>query len=92
MEKQFPADVHFTRPNGGLFIWFDLPNGLSGKAFTEFAAKKGVACVPGSAFDLDQDPSNSGVRLNFSVPSFEQIESGITILSECLKQFMSGRS
>ncbi len=92
MDELFPSNVPFTRPNGGLFIWFDLPDGLSGKDFSEFAAKKGVACVPGSAFDLNEDPSNPGVRLNFSVPSFEQIESGIKTLSECLKQFTSQRS
>ncbi len=84
----FPSCVGYTRPNGGLFIWLELPKGFSGSEFTEYAAPKGVACVPGATFDLGEDRMNNGVRLNFTVPSFEQIERGIATLSDCLKEFL----
>lgn len=89
IERWFPAEIACTKPDGGLFIWFDLPEGMSGSEFSSYAVKKGVACVPGSAFDLNEDPMNRGVRLNFSVPSFEEIDKGIEILGGCIREFMA---
>jgi len=84
----FPPEISCTEPNGGLFIWFDMPEGLSGSDFTEYALKKNVACVPGATFDLAEDRRNRGVRMNFTVPSFEQIERGIEILAGCIGDFL----
>ncbi len=89
IDKLFPAEIKCTRPKGGLFVWFDLPKGHSGTGFSAMAAPRGVACVPGAAFDLKEDRSNTGVRLNFTVPSFEQIEKGIAILADCIKDTLN---
>ncbi|WP_040948254.1 PLP-dependent aminotransferase family protein [Gorillibacterium massiliense] len=73
--------VTFNSPEGGLFLWCDLPKSVVMLDYCKKAAEKGVAVVPGTAFLVDEgDPCNA-IRLNFSTPSDEQIVRGIEILS-----------
>ena len=88
IDKYFDKRVTRTNPGGGIFIWCDLPEGYSGTDLWKFALTKKVACVPGATFDVNSDPTNRGFRLNFSLPSLEEIENGCRILGECLKEFL----
>lgn len=87
MDRAFGQAVRYTRPRGGLFIWCYLPEGKSGNDFCTAAIKRKVACVPGSAFDAAGRDIN-GIRLNFSMPTIQQIDTGIDILADCLKEFL----
>lgn len=88
LEKELDPRIHFTRPEGGLFIWCTLPEGRSGfDACAAFSEKK-VAAVPGSAFDAAEWRDNPGFRLNFSLPSAEEIRRGVSILGACTKEFL----
>lgn len=80
--------VDYTRPDGGLFIWCTLPDGYSGHEFCLMASERKVACVPGSAFDPAEWRDKPGVRLNFSMPTLEQIDAGTAILGECFRTFI----
>lgn len=86
IERHFPASVRVTRPEGGLFLWVTLPDGLSGMAVHEKAVASGVAAVPGAPFFPDSCPNDSGFRLNFSVPSARQIEEGIARMGTVLQE------
>jgi len=88
IEKYFDKRVTHTSPGGGLFIWCDLPEGYSGTDLWRFALEHKVACVPGATFDVNSDPQNRGFRLNFSLPSLEEIDKGCRILGECLREFL----
>ena len=88
MEENFPSGVAFTRPQGGIFLWCTLPEGYSGKEFCSFAVERGVAAVPGATFDTQSDPKNRCFRLNFTVPSHEQIKKGVGILGDCLRDYL----
>jgi 2-aminoadipate transaminase len=88
IDKYFDKRVTHTRPGGGIFIWCDLPEGYSGTDLWRFALEHKVACVPGSTFDVKLDPKNRGFRLNFSLPSFEEIEKGCRIMGECIREFL----
>lgn len=85
MEQLFPKEVSFTRPEGGLFLWCSLPDSVSGMAFCKKATQAGVACVPGGTFDPKEDPDCPCFRVNFSLPTLEQIDQGISILANCMK-------
>lgn len=76
METFFPADVTFTRPKGGMFIWAALPEGQSSKALFEKAIVEKVAFVPGDPFYTDGRVANT-MRLNYTNASKEVIEEGI---------------
>lgn len=85
MDKHFPPGVTYTRPEGGLFLWCTLPAGSDMPAFVAQALKKGVAVVPGTAFNCDESAPSDSFRLNYSTPSDEQIVRGIGILSGALR-------
>lgn len=83
-----PESVKFTQPDGGLFIWVDLPKGKSGYDLFEQLVDRKLATVPGSTFDPTAWRDAPGIRLNFSMPSPEEIEKGTAIFGEVIKGFV----
>lgn len=88
LESKLPEDVVFSRPQGGLFVWMDLPEGSDGKELAALTVQQKVSIVPGNCFMVEDDKVSRGVRLNFSMPSAEQIEKGTDILAACVKQYL----
>ena len=83
LDRYFDPRVTFTRPQGGLFIWGTLPDEVDMMQFCRDAVAKKVAVVPGSAFLPHEETMVSrSFRMNFSMPSDEQIEKGVKILGE----------
>jgi 2-aminoadipate transaminase len=81
----FPKGVTFTRPDGGLFIWAELPQGADAEGLFKTCVEKGVAFVPGTHFYPDGGHKNT-LRLNFSMPSLEQIDRGMDILKSAIEE------
>jgi 2-aminoadipate transaminase len=86
MAAEFPQDVTWTRPQGGLFIWVTLPDRLDMMDFCRRAAAAKVAVVPGNAFLAVAEERTNAFRLNFSTPTAEERGRGIAILGELLGQ------
>ncbi len=86
MDKCFPAEVTYTRPEGGLFLWCTLPEGIDLNDFVKSALARKVAVVPGTAFNCDASSYSNSFRMNYSTPSDEQIVRGVRILGEILKE------
>ena len=84
LTRYMPSDVTFTRPDGGLFLWCTLPERVSQPMFIKQAAEQGVFVVPGGTFNCDETAGSRSFRLNYSVPSAQQIEQGISILGSLL--------
>ena len=86
LDEYMPSEVKYTRPEGGLFLWCTLPEGIVlSELITELSAQ-GVFVVPGTAFNCDETAPSSSFRLNYSTPSEEQIERGIKILCEVIRK------
>ncbi len=85
LEKEIDRSwgVRWTRPEGGLFLWMQLPPGLDASKLLEKALERNVAFVIGSAFHCDEGGSNA-LRLNFSYPSVEQLRTGAARLAEAI--------
>ena len=81
--ESFPAGTKWTKPQGGLFIWVELPVGLDALEILQKAIEKKVAFVPGTHFCADGGHENT-LRLNFSNSSIEQIRTGMTALREII--------
>lgn len=75
----FPEGTRYTRPEGGLFIWAELPAGLDAKKLLDKAVERHVAYVPGTHFFVDGGHENT-LRLNFSASTLEQIHQGMATL------------
>lgn len=85
IEKYFPAETKWTRPEGGLFLWLEFPETINGtKLFRDALAQK-VAFVPGAPFFAVEARQNFA-RLNFSNSKPEMIEVGIRRLGQVIKQ------
>ncbi len=82
IEKYFPAGVTHTTPNGGLFVWCDLGEGVDTQKLAALATARKVVYVPGATFMTDMSKPCSGLRLNFSTMPDERIVEGIRILGE----------
>ncbi len=80
VETLFPTDVQCTRPQGGMFLWMTLPEGMSSMELLERAIQEKVAFVPGQAFFTDDCGANT-MRLNFSNADEPMIEEGMKRLA-----------
>jgi 2-aminoadipate transaminase len=88
LEREAPAGVSFTRPEGGMFSWVTLPAG-KGSCMDLFnlAIEQKVAFVPGMPFYTDGTGQDT-LRLNFSNASEATIDEGITRLCRCMRDFL----
>lgn len=86
-ETYFDKRVTFTHPNGGLFIWGELPEGYDSFVLCQMISKRKVACVPGNAFSVDESAVANGFRMNFSLPTVEQIDTACRLIGEAMQEF-----
>jgi len=83
IREYFPAAVHYTEPEGGMFLWITLPEGLSAMEVFKRAIELKVAFVPGDPFYVNRTNVNT-LRLNYSSVDAETIRTGIKRLGEVL--------
>ena len=83
-----PAEVEFTHPEGGLFVWCTLPRGMDSADFARVLVSRKVAVVPGATFLSDPSGVSPSFRLNYSTPSDEDIVRGVEILGDCAREYI----
>lgn len=83
MERYFPAGIQYTKPQGGMFLWVTLPEGVSAMELFPKALEKKVAFVPGDPFYIGVQNANT-MRLNYTNADPEIITEGIRRLGELL--------
>jgi 2-aminoadipate transaminase len=88
LQKYFPSDVHWTTPQGGLFLWVTLPEPMDAAEILQAAIAENVAFVPGSAFFADGSGRNT-FRLNFSNASPARIKEGVRRLGTVLERALA---
>jgi DNA-binding transcriptional MocR family regulator len=82
---EFPEDAAWSRPQGGYFLWLDLPHGVDAGALLARAEEAGVTFVRGSDFYADSGGEESA-RLAFSFPSAEEIREGVHRLAALVRE------
>jgi len=87
MEKYFPNSISFTRPEGGMFLWAELPEGYDSMDLFNLAVKKQVVFVPGTPFFVGMKTSPA-FRLSFSCVNAATIEVGIQRLTAAVKELL----
>ena len=87
IQRYLPAGIHFDLPQGGLFIWLQLLEGLTAEELLPLAWEEGVDFAPGSAFFPEGIGISNWLRLNFVVQAPSEIEEGIRRLSKAIKRF-----
>lgn len=87
IEKYFPQEIGFTRPEGGMFLWITLPKNWCAMKLFDLAIKENVAFVPGNPFYIGKEHVNT-CRLNFSCSNEQEIEEGIRRLALVMKKMI----
>jgi len=87
LDKYMPKEVKWSKPTGGMFLWLTLPERIDTKEIFMTAIEHNVAYVIGRPFHCDRSGGNT-MRLNYSFPSVEQIEKGISYLAEAIKSIL----
>ncbi|USS84484.1 PLP-dependent aminotransferase family protein [Fructilactobacillus myrtifloralis] len=83
IDRHFPADVYHSQPEGGMFIWVQVPGEIDSDELAQRCLEKNVAVVPGSAFYAGKAQPGT-FRLNFSNMNDDQIKTGIKRIGEVL--------
>jgi len=83
-----PVGIKWTRPEGGLFIWGELPVDIDAVELLQVAVREKVAFIPGESFFVEGGGKNT-LRLNFSNATEENIRLGIARLARALADFRS---
>jgi 2-aminoadipate transaminase len=77
LERHFPPQAEWTRPEGGLFLWATLPDYIDTTDLLAKALRDNVAFVPGRAAYVDGVRGASSMRLNFSASDEDVLREGI---------------
>ena len=80
LERDFPAEARWSRPQGGYFLWLDLP--VAAAELLERATERGVTFVKGADFFRPGGGGDRAARLAYSFVSPGEIETGIKRLAE----------
>jgi len=83
LERELP-DARFVPPQGGYFLWIDLPRGADVAALFAAAAERGVQFVKGSDFVLEG--GESSLRLAYSGVTPDEIEEGVARLADAYRE------
>jgi DNA-binding transcriptional MocR family regulator len=81
LESELP-DARWSRPQGGYFVWLELPEGADAGALLERATASGVTFVPGA--DFGGAPNTA--RLAFSFVSPDEIREGVRRLAALVRE------
>jgi 2-aminoadipate transaminase len=89
IDEGFSKKISYIKPQGGLFIWCNLPEDCDMNAFcTKAVQDYKVAVVPGNAFNIKESDVSHSIRLNYSTPTNEQIEKGMDILAKMTREML----
>ena len=83
LRREIP-EARFVEPEGGYFLWLDLPEGTDVAAMFKAAGGRGVQFVRGSDFVLDG--ADSSLRLAYAAVTPEEIEEGVSRLAEVYRE------
>jgi len=88
MQEHFPDSMKWTKPEGGLFLWVELPKNMSSSKLFEKAIEQKVAYVYGKPF-YPHGQTDYAFRLNFSNATHETISEGIRRLAKVIEDNMA---
>ena len=85
--RHFPKGTRATRPEGGYFLWVELPRGIDALAVHREALSLGVSVAPGPIFSARHEFSNC-LRLNYGHPWDGKAEAAFAALGKVISACM----
>jgi 2-aminoadipate transaminase len=87
IQNYFPPSVTYTKPEGGMFLWAELPQNVTSLDLFDLAVKDNVVFVPGDPFYIKKTKTRT-LRLNFSCVDEGTIHIGIQRLGNAIKKLV----
>lgn len=84
LEKHFPGETHWSRPDGGMSVWVNLPDSINANQLLHQAVESGVSFISGDHF-YASSPSQNSMRLSFTMAGPLAIEEGVKRLGTMIK-------
>jgi len=79
--QHFPAGTRVSPPEGGYFLWVELPAPVDALVLTRQALQQGISLAPGQIFSTDQRFAHC-VRINYGHPAQERFEAALRTVGE----------
>jgi 2-aminoadipate transaminase len=90
LKAHLPEGTSWSRPEGGYFVWVELPDGVGADQLLPVAAARGMAFLPGHRFFLDDRAAPGALRLAFSMHPPDTLEEATAHLGEAVDQLRAG--
>jgi len=88
LQQHFGPAAQFDDPEGGIFLWVTLPEGVDAAKLYQSALAAGVAINPGPEWSVNKSRARNRLRLCFASPSHEEINQGVATLAQlCRREF-----
>jgi 2-aminoadipate transaminase len=91
LDEYFPESFHWSRPEGGMFIWAEGPEGLDGDALYDRCVECSVAFVPGKYFFTQPGEGLATMRLNYTMIDEPTIDRAVRIVADVIRTELERR-
>lgn len=85
VERHFPTGTKLARPQGGYFLWLELPPHVDTLLLHQQALERGISIAPGPIFSAKREFKNY-LRLNFGHPDSQRLDAAMATLGELITQ------
>jgi 2-aminoadipate transaminase len=86
LQNYFPDNFRWSKPEGGMFLWVEGPQGVDMENLYWKAIEKKVAFVPGKYFFTRKGEGIETMRLNYTMADEETLDRAVKVLSDVIKQ------
>ncbi len=91
LDRYFPEDAHWTRPEGGMFIWIQGPRSIDAEDLYAACVERKVAFVPGAPFFASASQGRSTLRMNFTAADPTTIDRSVATIADVLREMLAKR-
>jgi 2-aminoadipate transaminase len=84
--RHLPEDFRWSRPEGGMFVWVEGPEGFDAESCQRRVIERGVAFVPGKYFYTNPDEGHATFRMNFTAADPATIEHAVSIIADAIAE------
>ncbi|MFH2063747.1 MAG: PLP-dependent aminotransferase family protein [Pseudomonadota bacterium] len=92
LDRYFPEEFYWSRPDGGMFIWAEGPEGMDMQSIYQESLRQNVTFVPGRYFYTAKGQGMATMRLNFTMAGEAAIDDSIKTIAAILKKRIPGKA
>ncbi len=86
LERHLPEDFRWSRPEGGMFVWVEGPEGFDAEKLQKRCLERGVAFVPGKYFFASPEHGGATMRMNFTAADPATIERAVSLICDAVAE------